>query len=387
MAATSAELRKFVTPEILHGSGARHMVGRYARNIGAAKVLVVSDPGVVAAGWTGEVLASLEREGLSYHLFTEVSPNPRAEQVQQGVERCLEQGCESIVAVGGGSPIDCAKGIGISLVHHTSILEFEGVDRILHPIPPLICVPTTAGSAADVSQFAIITDTTRHLKISIVSKALVPDLTLVDYDTPRTLTSYLVACSGIDAFIHAVEAFCSNACSVLTDMCALAALSLLWNNLPAALAEPPDEEVRKQVMIGSMEAGLAFSNASLGAVHAMAHAVGGLVDNPHGEADAMLVDHVVAFNYEAAPERFDIIAERLGLEPAGLSAGERRRALLGALRQLKRLLGLDLRMRDRGVTRSDIPMLARSAMADPCMVTNPRRPNLRDVEVMYEEAL
>lgn len=387
MAATSAELRKFVTPEILHGSGSRHLVGRYARNIGAAKVLVVSDPGVVAAGWTGEVLASLEREGLSYHLFTEVSPNPRAEQVQRGVEGCLEQGCDSIVAVGGGSPMDCAKGIGIALVHHIPILEFEGVDRILHPIPPLICVPTTAGSGADVSQFAIITDTTRHLKISIISKALVPDLTLVDYDTPRTLTPYFVACSGIDAFIHAVEAFCSNAHSVLTDMCALAALPPLWNNLPAALAGPPDEEVRKRVMIGSMEAGLAFSNASLGAVHAMAHAVGGLVDNPHGEADAMLVDHVVAFNYEAAPERFDIIAERLGLEPAGLSPGERRRVLLGALRQLKRQLGLDLRLRDRGVTRSDIPMLARSAMADPCMVTNPRRPNLRDVEVMYEEAL
>ncbi len=387
MAATSAELRKFVTPEIIHGSGARLLVGRYARNIGAARVLVVSDPGVVAAGWTGEVLASLEREGLPYHLFTEVSPNPRAEQVQRGVEHCLEHGCETIVAVGGGSPMDCAKGIGIVLAHHTPILDFEGVDRIHYPIPPLICVPTTAGSAADVSQFAIITDTERRLKVSIVSKALVPDLSLIDYDTTLTLTPDLVACSGMDAFVHAVEAFSSNAYSVLTDMYALAALPLLWSNLPAAVAEPPDPGARKAVMIGSMEAGLAFSNASLGAVHAMAHALGGLVDNPHGEANAMLVEHVVAFNYEAAPERFDIIAERLGLELAGLSPGERKRALLGAIRQLKRQVGMELRLRDRGVTRSDIPMLARSALADPCMVTNPRRPNLRDVEVMYEEAL
>ncbi len=385
---SNANLRKFVTPEVIYGAGSRHLAGRYARNIGAGKVLVVSDPGVVAAGWTEDVLASLEKEGLSYCLFTGVSPNPREEEVARGVESCRESGCEGIVAVGGGSVIDCAKGVGIVLANESPILEFEGVDCIEHPIPPLVCIPTTSGSAADVSQFAIITDSERRLKVSIVSKAIVPDLSLVDYATTRTLTPYLVACSGMDAFVHSIEAFVSNAQAPLTDMYALSALSLIWNHLPAAMKDPPDEAARTQVMMGSLEAGLAFSNASLGAVHAMAHALGGLVDNPHGEANAMLIDHVVAFNYEAASERFDLLAQRMGVESGWrMGATERREVLLTRLRQLKRLSGLDLRLRDRGVVRSDIPLLARRALADPCMATNPRRPTLRDIEVMYEEAL
>ncbi|XXF75320.1 iron-containing alcohol dehydrogenase [Myxococcaceae bacterium GXIMD 01537] len=387
MTPPSAELRKFVTPEIIYGSGARLLVGRYARNLGAGKLLVVSDPGVVSAGWTADVLASLEQEGLRYSLFTGVTPNPRAEEVARGVEACREAGCEAIIAVGGGSTIDCAKGVGIVLANEAPILEFEGVDRIENPIPPLICIPTTSGSSADVSQFAIITDTERQVKVSIISKAIVPDLSLVDYATTRTLTPYLVACSGMDAFIHSIEAYVSNAQAPLTNMYALAALSLIWSHLPAAMRDPPDEDARAQVMVGSLEAGLAFSNASLGAIHAMAHSLGGLVDNPHGEANAMLVDHVVAFNYEAVPERFDDLAQRLGVETVRLGTSERKQALLTRLRQLKRAAGLDLRMRDRGVVRSDIPLLARRALVDLCMATNPRRPTLRDIEVLYEEAL
>ncbi|OJH39552.1 alcohol dehydrogenase-like regulatory protein ErcA [Cystobacter ferrugineus] len=387
MTTTTTELRKFVAPEIVYGPGSRRLVGRYARNLGATRVLIVSDPGVVSAGWLREVLESLESEGLRYHLFVNVSPNPRAEEVHQGVQVYQQERCDAIVAVGGGSPMDCAKGIGIVLANKEHILTFEGVDRIAKPIPPLICVPTTAGTSADVSQFAIITDTRRRLKVSIVSKAIVPDVSLIDYDTTRTLTPVLIACCGMDALVHGIEAFVSNAHSILTDVYALAAISLIWNNLPVALKNPLDEAARRQLMDGSLEAGLAFSNTSLGAIHAMAHAMGGLIDNPHGEANTLLVDHVVAFNYEAAPERFDLIAEKLGLEPARLAPDKRKEALVSALRRLKHGMGLDLRLRDRGISRSDIPFLARHALSDPCMATNPRRLTLRDVEVLYEQAL
>ncbi|WP_257450236.1 alcohol dehydrogenase-like regulatory protein ErcA [Archangium lipolyticum] len=386
MTTPSTELRKFVAPEIVYGPGSRSLVGRYARNLGATRVLVVSDPGVVLAGWLRDAFASLEREGVLYHLFADVSPNPRAQEVHRGVEVYQQEHCDALVAVGGGSPMDCAKGIGIVLANKENILTFEGVDRIARPIPPLVCVPTTAGSSADVSQFAIITDTERRLKVSIISKAIVPDISLVDCDTTRTLTPFLIACSGMDAFVHGIEAFVSNAHSTLTDVYALAAISLIWNNLPAAMENPLDEAARRHLMEGSLEAGLAFSNTSLGAVHAMAHAMGGLVDNPHGEANTLLVDHVVAFNYEAAPERFDLIAEKLGLEPARLAPGRRKEALLTAIRQLKHSSGLAPRLRDKGISRSDIPFLARNALADPCMATNPRRMTLRDVEVLYEQA-
>jgi alcohol dehydrogenase len=381
------ELRKFVTPEIVHGAGARHLAGRYARNIGATRVLVVSDPGVVASGWTAEVMGSLEAEGIASRTYTAVTPNPRTGEVAAGVEAALEVGCDAIVAVGGGSPMDCAKGIGIELANGRPILEFEGVDRIGSPIPPLLCVPTTCGSGADVSQFAIFTERERRLKFAVVSKAIVPDVALIDVETTRSLPRYVVACTAMDALVHSIEAFVSNASSALTDVHALSAIRGVEANLEAALRDPPDLDARARLMVASLEAGLAFSNASLGAVHAMAHAVGGLVDNPHGEANAMLVEHVVAFNYGACPERHDEIALRLGAELSRLGAGGRLQALTAALRRVKAIAGLDLRLRDRGVVRADLGALARTAVVDPCIVTNPRPLTACDVEAIYEDAL
>jgi alcohol dehydrogenase class IV len=208
----------------------------------------------------------------------------------------------------------------------------------------------------------------------------------VDVETTRTLPPYVVACTAMDALVHSIEAFVSNASSPLTDAYALSAIARLVAALPAALRDPPDLEARGALMVASLEAGLAFSNASLGAVHAMAHAVGGLVDNPHGEANAMLVEHVVAFNHPSCPERHDEIAARLGVELAGLAPARRREALVDALRRFRRAAGLPLRLRDRGVTRADLPALARRAAADACMATNPRPMTVRDLEVVYEEA-
>jgi alcohol dehydrogenase class IV len=381
------ELRKFVTPEIVHGTGSRYLAGRYGRNIGASRVLVVSDPGVERAGWTADVVASLEREGIPARLFTAVTPNPRTGEVALGVEECRRGGCDAIIAVGGGSPMDCAKGIGIVLANERPVIEFEGADRITNPIPPLLCVPTTAGSAADVSQFALFTELEERVKFAVVSKAIVPDVTLVDLETTRTLPRQVVACCAMDALFHAIEAFLSNASSPLTDVYALSAMRRVVENLARALREPPDLPARGQMMVASLEAGLAFSNASLGAIHALAHALGGLADNPHGEANAMVAEHVIAFNDPVCRERHDAIAVQLGAEISGLGDRARREALLASVRQAKRRAGLDLRMRDRGVTRADIPAMALNAVADPCVATNPRPITLRDVEVIYEEAL
>ncbi|MDO8987400.1 MAG: iron-containing alcohol dehydrogenase, partial [Coriobacteriia bacterium] len=180
------ELRKFVAPEFVFGVDSRTLAGRYASNFGAKKALVVSDPGVVEAGWTEEVVRSLRDAGVESAVFAEVSVNPRSAEVMQGAEEYRRHGCQAIVAVGGGSPMDCAKGIGVVVNNEGDIVEYEGVDRIAVPMPPLICVPTTAGTSADVSQFCIVLDEDRGVKIAIVSKSLVPDLSLID---PRTLTT------------------------------------------------------------------------------------------------------------------------------------------------------------------------------------------------------
>ncbi|WP_437884039.1 alcohol dehydrogenase-like regulatory protein ErcA [Pseudomonas sp. LRF_L74] len=387
MSQTLSSLRKFVSPEIVFGAGCRHNVANFAMTFGARKVLLVSDPGVVAAGWVADVEASLANNGIDYALYTQVSPNPRVEEVMLGAELYREQGCNVIVAVGGGSPMDCAKAIGIVAAHGRSILEFEGVDTIRVPSPPLILIPTTAGTSADVSQFVIISNQQERMKFSIVSKAVVPDVSLIDPETTVSMDPFLSACTGIDALVHAIEAFVSTGSGPLTDTHALEAMRLINGNLVKMIASPHDIALREKIMLGSMQAGLAFSNAILGAVHAMSHSLGGFLDLPHGLCNAALVEHVVAFNYSAAPDRFRVIAETLGIDCRGMTHPQVRMRLIEHLINFKRAVGFHETLRLHGVGSSDIPFLSRHAMDDPCILTNPRISSVRDVEVVYGEAL
>lgn len=387
MASDISNLRKFVSPEIIFGAGARHTVANYASTFGARKVLIVSDPGVVAAGWVADVIKSLDAQGIAYALFTGVSPNPRCEEVMAGAEFYIEQGCNVIVGVGGGSPMDCAKGIGIVSTHGRHILEFVGVDMIDRPIPPLIFIPTTAGTSADVSQFAIISDQAEMIKVSIVSKSVVPDVSLIDPETTITVDPFLSACTGVDALVHAIEAFVSTGAGPLTDMHALDAIRIINTHLVDLINNPSDLFLREQIMLGSMKAGLAFSNAILGAVHAMSHSLGGFLDLPHGLCNAMLLEHVINFNYPEAENRFKVIAQTLGIDVRGLTTLQVKQRLIHHLVTLKANVGLTQKLGFNGVTASDIPILSAKAMTDPCILTNPRRSNQRDVEVVYEEAL
>jgi alcohol dehydrogenase class IV len=382
-----SNLRKFVSPEIIFGVGARKSVANYAKTFGAKKVLLVSDPGVEAAGWLADVAGSLEEEGIDYVTFTQVSPNPRTQEVMLGAEIYREHQCNVIVAVGGGSPMDCAKGVGIVTANGKHILDYEGIDTIDLPIPPLIFIPTTAGTSADVSQFAIISDQVDKVKISIVSKAVVPDVALIDPETTSTMDPFLTACTGIDALVHAIEAFVSTGAGPLTDMHALDGMRLINNNIVALVANPKDIELREQIMLGSMRAGLAFSNAILGAVHAMSHSLGGYLDLPHGLCNAMLLEHVIDFNYNEAQDRFKVVAETLGIDTRGMNSNQIRQRLIHRVVDLKRQVGLTQKLAATGVSLTDIPMLSEHAISDPCILTNPRRSSKRDVEVVYEEAL
>jgi alcohol dehydrogenase len=383
---STAELRQFSAPVVTFGLGALEMAGRDAASLAARRALVVSDAGVEAAGWTGRVVDSLRREGIETAVFLDVQPNPRDHEVEAGAERYRSSGCDIIVAVGGGSPMDCAKGIAIRATNDDGILAYEGVDAIENPGPPLICVPTTAGTSADVSRFAIITDTSRGVKIAIISRKVIPDVSLIDPRTTTTMDESLTAATGMDALVHAVEAYVSNAHGPLSDLHALEAIRVVATALPIAVRKPDDLEVRSRMMQASLLAGLAFSSASLGAVHAMAHCLGGLHDLPHGECNALLLEHVCEFNYGSCPERYDRIASALGVDVAGRGPDERRRALVSRLRDLRLSVGIP----DRASAKIDaegIARLARNALRDPCMLTNPRVPEQRDVEVIYERIL
>lgn len=383
----SAGLRKFVSPEFIFGDGASDLAGIYAINLGARKVLVVSDAGVIAAGWTDNVIRSIVDNGLSCALYSDVSPNPRAEEVMAGIEVYEKEGCDVIVAVGGGSPIDCAKCIGIVSTNHRNILEFEGVDQIPVPGPPLICIPTTGGTSADVSQFAIISDLARKVKIAIISKMVVPDIALIDPVTTTTVSPYLTAATGMDAFSHGVEAYVSNASSFITDIFALNSIRLISQNLVQAVREPKNMVFRDNMMRGSLEAGLAFSNASLGLTHAMTHSLGGYLDLPHGMLNSIVLPHVIRFNYEAVPERYNRIGEAMGLNLDGSTDGEKKATIIDAIDRLRREAGITLTLEQIGVKKGDIPVLASKAMKDACKVTNPCPATPEDVMLIYEEAL
>ena len=381
------ELRKFVAPEFIFGAGAMQLVGRYLHNFGARKALLVTDPGLMEAGWARKTLDLLESEGIHYAVFSSVSANPRDNEVMAGAELYQNEACDVIVAVGGGSPMDCAKGIGIVCTNRRHILDMEGIDNVAVPGPPLVCIPTTSGTSADVSQFAIINHSEDKRKIAIISKTMVPDVALIDPLTTVTMSPYLTACTGMDALVHAVEAYVSTANSPLLDLHALEAVRLVCDNLPKVLTAPDDLELRNNMTLASLQAGLAFSNASLGAVHAMAHSLGGLLDLPHGECNALLLQHVVNYNFPEAARRYVKIGGAMGLSLEGLPAGAARKAIVAHIDELKRQVGITKTLAQQGATTADIPALAEKALRDPCMVTNPRNPTRRDIEVIYEEAL
>jgi len=387
MVTGSKELRKFVAPEFVIGSDARRLAGRYAKNVGADNVFIVTGPNIIRAGWVKDVTDSLDAEDIRHTILSEVTPNPRDFEVMKGAKLYERSGCNAIIAIGGGSPIDCAKGIGITVSNKKHILEFEGVDNVPIPAPPIICIPTTAGTGADVSQFAIINDVKRKVKIAIISKKIVPDIALIDPVPLTSLTPDLTAHTGLDAITHSVEAYVSNASSPVTDIQALESIRLMNTYLLKAQKNPDSIEYRYHTMLGSLLAGLAFSNASLGAVHAMAHSLGGFSDLPHGECNALLLEHVIDYNFEACPERYEAIGRMMGVDPAGLMQNELKLKIVSAIRSLRETLGVTETFSDLGVSKMDIPVLAQKAIRDPCMATNPRKPTVEDIERIYENAL
>ncbi len=381
------EMRKFVAPEFVIGNNSRLLAGRYAKNFGSGNVLVVTGPNIIKAGWVRDVTGSLDAEEIQYTVYSDITPNPREFEVMNGAELYRESDCSAIVVIGGGSPIDCAKGIGIVVSNHKHILSFEGVDTIPIPPPPLICIPTTAGTGADVSQFAIINDTKRKVKIAIISKKIVPDIALIDPAPLTTLSPELTAHTGMDAITHSVEAYVSNASSPVTDLLALESISRMGEYLLKAQKNPDDLECRNQTMLGSLFGGLAFSNASLGAVHALAHSLGGFSDLPHGACNSILLGPVIDFNFESCPDRYETIGKRLRTDFPSLPHDRVKENLLSVIRTLRESLGDTNTLSGMGVSKKDIPELARKAKRDPCLATNPRIPTVKDIERMYETAL
>ncbi|MFP4547856.1 MAG: alcohol dehydrogenase-like regulatory protein ErcA [Fidelibacterota bacterium] len=380
------QLRKFLMPELVFGNGASELAGTYCKNFNVSRVLIVTDKNLVAIGLMKSLISSLTAANIEYVIFDEVTPNPRATEVMKGAQIFNSGKCEAIIAFGGGSPMDTAKAIGIVALNGGHIMDYEGINKIVSPLPPLIFIPTTAGTASDVSQFSIIINMQNRRKIAIISKVIIPDISLVDPELTISMDNYLTACTGIDALTHAIEAYVSITHSPLSDLHALKAIDLLNRYLPKILSQPKNSLIRGKIMFASTEAGLAFSNAMLGAIHAMSHSLGGHLDLPHGECNSLLLEHVVKFNFRESPDRFGKIAEAMNISTKNLTQKETEIKLFDRIRRLKQELGVTNTLKNLGVRKADIPVLSKKAVKDACLLTNPRKATQQDIEVIYEEA-
>ncbi|ALF09197.1 iron-containing alcohol dehydrogenase [Parageobacillus thermoglucosidasius] len=379
-------IHKFVMPEVIFGNGAIEHAGESCLRLGATNVFIVSDPGVIEAGWLDVVIRSCKQANLQYTVFSDVTMNPKDVEVEKGCKAYIENECDAIIGIGGGSPLDVAKAVAILVTNGGKIHDYEGVNKIRKPLPPQVMIPTTAGSGSEVSQFSVIVDTLGQKKMTIISKSLIPDIAIIDPETLSTKNAHLTASTGLDVLTHGIEAYVSLAATPLTDVQAKNAISLVSEYLRPSVASKINKEAKTKMAMASLQAGLAFSNAILGAVHAMSHAVGGKYPVLHGDINSILLPHVMEYNLLANPKKFADIAAFLGVDIRGLSHMEAGRKAIECIKQLTMEIDAPQRLSDIGLEKDEIPHMSLVALDDACMITNPRDVTAEDIEEIFRRA-
>ena len=388
------QITSFFIPNVtLVGAGCSAQIPDRLKSIGGKKPLVVTDQGIVAVGILKQITSILESAGMPYAVFDKTVPNPTDKNVEAAFAMYQAEGCDSIITLGGGSSHDCGKGVGFLAGNGGKIHDFEGVDKSNNPFPPYVAVNTTAGTASEMTRFCIITDTSRKVKMAIVDWRCTPSVAIDDPNLMMGMPPALTAATGMDALTHAVEAYVSTAATPMTDACAEKAMEYINRYLRRAVANGRDKEAREGMCYAQYLAGMAFNNASLGHVHAMAHQLGGFYDLPHGECNAILLPYVSEYNRIANRRRFTRIAELLGENTQGLSSDASSRLAIKAIRILSSDVGIPEGLIALGkrygkdVREEDIPTMTANAQKDACGLTNPRAMTDAAVAAIYKEAL
>jgi alcohol dehydrogenase len=376
-----------MTAENIMGAGCLADAMTVVQSRGFKHALIVTDAPLTALGVTEQVASLLRERDMAVSVFDGVQPNPTVANVDAGRAVLQKVGADCIISLGGGSPHDCAKVIAVLATNGGAVMDYRGVNKVKKPPLALIAINTTAGTASEITRFAVITDETRHLKMNIFDRQLAPMLSVNDPELMRGMPPSLTAATGMDALTHAVEAYVSTVATPVTDACALHAIKLIGQFLPRAVANGKDDiEARENMSSAQFLAGMAFNNAFLGYVHAMAHQLGGQYNLPHGVCNALLLPHVEAVNASACAPRMGDVARALGVDTAGLSATAAAQSAVKAMFDLARTVGIPARLSDLGVKREDIPMMAINAMKDGSGATNPRKLTQAEIEAIYEAA-
>jgi len=375
---------KFSVPEIFLGRDSMKYTGVCAKRLGAKKIFFVSDPGLEKSGWVDTIFDILDHEKLKWVYYSNISSNPRDWQVEEGARLYEKHGCDVVFALGGGSPMDAAKGIALVTSNGGRVNDYEGANRIQKPLPPMVFMPSTASSGSDISQFTIITDMERQVKMSIISRTLVPNVSIIDPTLLTTKPRNLIIAAAVDALSHAVEAHVSRLAFPLTEVHSLRAIKLIMQYLPLTLENNSLENL-EQLSIAGTSAAMAFSNASLGLDHALAHTLGGVLDVLHGIIHPILLPSVMRYNL---PNCVDKLAE-IGKLMIGGSLGSPEATALAGISTLEtyfKSLGVTTRLRDIIPDRSKLPQICEMATFDSCLLSNPRDADVEDMMNICNEA-
>ena len=380
--------QRFVLNETsYHGKGAINEIANEITARGFKKAFVCSDPDLIKFNVTSKVLAVLDKAGIPYEVYSNIKPNPTIQNVQTGVETFKKSGADCIVAVGGGSSIDTSKAIGIIVNNpeFADVRSLEGVAPTKNKCVPIIAVPTTAGTAAEVTINYVITDAEKDRKMVCVDVHDIPVVAVVDPDMMSSMPKGLTAATGMDALTHAIEGYITRGAWELSDMFHITAIKMISENLRSAVKNEP--KGREGMALGQYVAGMGFSNVGLGLVHSMAHPLGALYDTPHGVANAIILPVVMEYNAPATGDKYRDIAVAMGVEEAkNMSVEEARKAAVDAVRQLAKDVGIPENLKDI-VKREDLDFLAKSAYADACRPGNPRETSVEEIKKLYESML
>ena len=371
----------------LFGVGSIQETGKRLKDANATKALLVTDKGLFDLGLADRIADIVKEAGVEVEIFPKAEPNPTDENVAEGVEAYKAANCDALVSLGGGSSHDAAKGIGIVVSNGGTIHDYEGVDKSKNPMVPLVSINTTAGTASEMTKFTIITDKKRSVKMAIVDKHVTPLVSINDPELMLGLPPALTAATGLDALTHAVEAYMSTDANALTDSAAEKVFEIIPEFLPRAYANGQDVEAREQMVFAQFLGGMAFNNAGLGYVHAIAHQMGGFYNLPHGVCNAILLPHVSRFNLVGREDRFAKLAFYLGENIEGLSTLEAAEKAIERIERLAADLNIPSGFAELGAKEEDIPTLAANAMKDVTAATNPRKARQSDIEELIRQAM
>lgn len=378
----------FFIPSVnMIGSGCLDQAAKTLKQQGLRQALIVTDKVLNNIGVVAQVQQLLTAQQIESCVYDGTHPNPTTLNVKQGLALLQEHQCDCVISLGGGSPHDCAKGIALLATNGGDIKDYEGVDRSAKPQLPMIAINTTAGTASEMTRFCIITDEARHIKMAIVDKHVTPILSVNDPHLMAGMPKGLTAATGMDALTHAIEAYVSSAANPITDACALKAVTMIAESLRDAVADGSNMQARENMAYAQFLAGMAFNNASLGYVHAMAHQLGGFYDLPHGVCNAVLLPHVQEFNASVCASRLKDIAAAMGLDVSYLNDQQGAAACIAAIRLLAQDVGIPAGLRDLQVKEQDLDTLATNALKDACGFTNPIQATHAQIVAIFRAAM